>query len=713
MKIKANGTEDPDAITITPSSAGLSGQGGRDQVLYMLVRNDTSLSLKGDDVATIDSADTANLVFNPVWNHAGDKFVYMNNAGGVWNIYKREYSAGAWGPSIRLTGGGMNLRANAQVSWNGTDQYVVFSAMDDVNPETEMYAVKQSHTAGLGDDANKTLAQLRTANQKLSNLAYSAANQRRWADADWSRTLCLNGYQDSIVSSMATIVNNGVRGSDLWLVNGLKDLTNGLYIETNGAFSSTVTQLTDLPDSPFQYAIEPRWSHDCSKIVFVVVDGVGEPGKTSIYIMNLTDAAWGATVAAFPVTSLSAAGMYKVHECTTANCSAYPALFPSFSSDDTFIFHAVDTTSTLSVRDLQKADIQGELFTGKNFDNYAVYIQNQPTYVRQEVGQSSNNEFGLMQCNGASCPDSAQGNPIMTVTQSGATKGDVRVMYLTNESTVSTNGGLCFMDGAVAAVIPPGALTAETEINVATPSWTPSPEDGEDLLVSTGEAREFFPDGVVFNEDILMLFHYTDATNDGLIDGVGYDEDKIYVYYWCDSTSTVCSPNNSWIKLDGSIDPTRNMITVATNHFSLYDPKVLTRGLNAPQVIREMSLSNPHTYPNPWRAGDGLLYFNIDADSSFNTQAEGTAGTLYVTVEIYNVAGKKVKTMSNTVTGLATLAGAVDGTNSNSGVGLDLASWDLRNNAGSNVASGVYLYHMTVSDGFKSRSVTGKLAVIK
>ena len=358
-------------------------------------------------------------------------------------------------------------------------------------------------------------------------------------------------------------------------------------------------------------------------------------------------------------------------------------------------------------------DIATNFFTGKNFDNYAVYINNQPSYVRQEVGQSANNEFSLMQCAGASCPDSTDGNPILLVTQSSATKGDVRFMYLSNESTVTANGGLAFINGAVAAVIPPGALTAETEINVATPSWTPSPEDAEDLLVSSGDAREFFPDGVVFDEDIIMIFHYDDANADGLIDGTGYDEDKIYVYYWCDSTSTVCSPTNSWIRLDGSIDPSRNMISVVTNHFSLYDPKLLTRGLLAPQVIREMYLSNPHTYPNPWRQNDGLLYFNIDADSSFNTQAEGASGNLFVSIEIYNVAGKRVRTLTSTVTGLATLTGAVDGSQSSSGRGLDLASWDLRNNAGAYVASGVYLYHMTVSDGFKTRSVTGKLAVIK
>jgi hypothetical protein len=72
-----------------------------------------------------------------------------------------------------------------------------------------------------------------------------------------------------------------------------------------------------------------------------------------------------------------------------------------------------------------------------------------------------------------------------------------------------------------------------------------------------------------------------------------------------------------------------------------------------------------------------------------------------------------VRTINSTVTGLATLAGSVDGSRSSSGRGLDLASWNATNNAGSPLASGVYLYHMTVSDGVFTRDITGKLAITR
>ena len=733
-KIMANGTEAPDAITVTPSvnGAGLSAIGGHDQVVYLLVRDETTLAWEIDtSVDDFALAETNDLIINPVWSHAGDKVAYLTHAGGTWNIYMKEYS-GSWGGAIRLTHADMNLLAHAAFTWSADDNFIIFSAGNDTDGnEPELYAVTTSDNGSVGDDAGKDLADLRSENKLLTAQAYSSAARRRWSDADWSNPnpTCTNAYADSIVSAMAHIDNGSVKGADLYVVNGSK--TGGLYVEGSGA---AVNQLTNFPESPeFQYVMHPRWSHDCSKIVFTLVDGVmpitGAYSKAGIYILNLTDSAWG-SVASLPITSTSDTGLYLIHECTASTCSDNPAVFPSFSADDTFVIYSVDTTHTFNIRGLQQDDIKGEFYTGKNFDNYAVYIQDQPNYVSQEVGQSASNEFALMQCAGASCPDNADGNPFVFVTQSTATQGDLRLMYLGTESAVTDAGGLMFIEGAVAAVIPPGALKSETMLEVEDngPFADPGSPDGEALLVDTGIAREFFPDGVIFDEDVFLIFHYCDTDGDGYLDNrqnadcsgatggnSSLDENKLYVYYWCDAgtgTSRNCT-DSTWEKLNGAIDPSKNMITVVTNHFSLYDVKALMRGLAAPQVVRELHLSNPHTYPNPWHLGDGMIYFNIDGDSSFNTQAEGAAGNLQVTVNIYDIRGKHVKTVNNTLTGLATLAGAIDGSLSSSGRGVDLASWDATNNAGRNVASGVYLYHISVSDGVYSRDVTGKLAVVR
>jgi hypothetical protein len=699
VKIKA-AAPDAQAITVTPTSNGaaLSGQGGRDQKVYLLVRSNSTVIWPGGESTEIAGAGDQ-LIINPVWSHDGSSVAYasFDSSGcNCWNLYARTHTAGAWNASTKLTLDNIPLRAGSGITWSADGQFVIFSAKTSAT-ELDLYAV-----AANGGDNAKTLEQLHAAGKRLTNVD---ADNERWADSDWSGCACggaYASYADSIVSSMAKPPAN--IGADLWILNGSK--TSGLYLESN----NTPAQVTALPG--YTYAVQPRWAHDCSKIIFIAVDGVGSPSPASVYMIKLSEAA-------LPIASLSAAGVYKIHECSTTACTQGPAIFPSFSADDTMAIYSVDSTGTVDFRGLQKnEDLMALFFTGKNFDNHVTYVApaSPANYVTQRVGESANNEFGLTQCAGASCPNAA-GNALTYVTQSATTTGALRTMYLDTESTVTAGGGLMFLKGGVVTVIPSGALHAETRLSATEPASPPASPDGEDLLVSTGDAREFFPDGIVFDKDILMIFHYDDADNNGIIDtgspGQTLDENKIYVYYWCDAGSAVCSPAGSWIRLDGSIDPDRNTITVATNHFSLYDPKVLTRGALAPFVIRPLHLENPHTYPNPWRSGDGPIAFNIDLGSSFNTQEEGAPGELYTTISIHDMRGALVRTITGAATGLTTLDAALDGSNSISGRGLDLATWDARNSSGRAVASGVYIYKITVSDGIYTRTGTGKLAIIK
>jgi len=102
VTIKSNGTEDPDAITVTPSAAGLSSYGGHDQVVYLLVRDNTTLSWSGDANSTLATATAGDLIVNPVWSHGGDQIAYYTHEGaGVWSIYKKTYSGG-WGAAVKL-----------------------------------------------------------------------------------------------------------------------------------------------------------------------------------------------------------------------------------------------------------------------------------------------------------------------------------------------------------------------------------------------------------------------------------------------------------------------------------------------------------------------------------------------------------------------------------------------------------------------------------
>jgi hypothetical protein len=90
-----------------------------------------------------------------------------------------------------------------------------------------------------------------------------------------------------------------------------------------------------------------------------------------------------------------------------------------------------------------------------------------------------------------------------------------------------------------------------------------------------------------------------------------------------------------------------------------------------------VDLSAARVYPNPWRAarGDGSIVFDQMPANS--------------TVKIFTVSGRWVKTLS-----------APGG----------YVSWDLTNDSGEKVASGIYLYLITDGQGNKTR---GKFVVIR
>jgi len=99
-------------------------------------------------------------------------------------------------------------------------------------------------------------------------------------------------------------------------------------------------------------------------------------------------------------------------------------------------------------------------------------------------------------------------------------------------------------------------------------------------------------------------------------------------------------------------------------------------GASASQALTD--LSSMLVYPNPWRSdkhpGTPVLFSSLTADS---------------TVKIFTMSGYLVRSLSPT---------------------SGKASWDLKNDSGEMVASGIYLYSVTDTSGNKSQ---GKLAVIR
>ena len=103
----------------------------------------------------------------------------------------------------------------------------------------------------------------------------------------------------------------------------------------------------------------------------------------------------------------------------------------------------------------------------------------------------------------------------------------------------------------------------------------------------------------------------------------------------------------------------------------------VSRWATATITLVSTDLSASRVFPNPWRAarGDGSITFDQMSANS--------------TVKIFTVSGRLARTLSAT-------GGSV--------------LWDLTNDSGEKVASGLYLYLITDNEGNKSH---GKLAVIR
>ncbi len=101
-----------------------------------------------------------------------------------------------------------------------------------------------------------------------------------------------------------------------------------------------------------------------------------------------------------------------------------------------------------------------------------------------------------------------------------------------------------------------------------------------------------------------------------------------------------------------------------------------------------LSLEYTYTYPNPYKGA-----------SHPQTKARGQKGITFryktsgsvqkVTIEVYNLAGKLVDRFEGELTGET--------------------NWSFADN----LANGVYIYRITVSDGKNTKSKTGKMVVIK
>jgi endoglucanase Acf2 len=130
--------------------------------------------------------------------------------------------------------------------------------------------------------------------------------------------------------------------------------------------------------------------------------------------------------------------------------------------------------------------------------------------------------------------------------------------------------------------------------------------------------------------------------------------------------------NNGWIEVPTIVDAKGKVATAAAANAGIY-ALVLTPGTGEGEQFR--------VYPNPYKPGSGGKYDALQGGIEFDGISEGAR------IKIYTIMGELVfETTSRNVNKYV---------------------WNAKNSAGKNVASGIYIYHVTT--GGKTRK--GKLAI--
>lgn len=245
---------------------------------------------------------------------------------------------------------------------------------------------------------------------------------------------------------------------------------------------------------------------------------------------------------------------------------------------------------------------------------------------------------------------------------------------LTTIGTITQEGGTVTIvdgnpqDGETSIIIPESQVAVEGTVSITQKAIEEAPESSGNFLIQSDTPAvfyEFKAPQSEFTQQITITMLYLDLDNDGKEDTTGVDELTLKVFYWNEV-------KKEWELIGGVIDPIKNTITIKVTHlsqFAIFPSK-------KPAANR---LSKVFVYPNPY-------YANRHHQLTF---AELTKD---VTIRIFNIAGELVRTLEKEDPGQE-------------------KNWDLRNDAGEKVASGIYIY--LVIDNDTGERITGKLGVLR
>jgi len=189
-----------------------------------------------------------------------------------------------------------------------------------------------------------------------------------------------------------------------------------------------------------------------------------------------------------------------------------------------------------------------------------------------------------------------------------------------------------------------------------------------------------FNNGLYYYDILSDIDHFSAELNfgysDSLLNVSGIDEDKLAVSFF----DTTDPRGHIWHSLPTTIDNENNIISVTTNHFSLW--AITSSDEELMNIPGEIVLHQ--NYPNPFNS-ETTIYFELP-------------GAEHVRIIIYNILGKQIKELLN---GPRT-------------VGHHRVVWDGLNNEGIRVASGIYLYRLeaVLPDGVVI-TLTNKMTLIK
>lgn len=236
------------------------------------------------------------------------------------------------------------------------------------------------------------------------------------------------------------------------------------------------------------------------------------------------------------------------------------------------------------------------------------------------------------------------------------------------------SGALGTTRGVIVSVDPrvnPDVISSSVLEGALTKAWTDLRSEGPVELreFNVYDASNQRVTGT-FASAVQASIDYRDADGDGIADTSSRTRTKYLRLFSLDETS------GRWVRVPGSLnDAAAGSVSAPLKHFSVY----------AVMAAADTEVTTTHPYPVPWRpnGGDAARYGTAAGGITFENLPQ------IGTIKIYTLSGRLVKTLD--VDGALTL------------------TWDVKNDAGEDVASGVYLWRIESGANVK----TGKLAVIR